>query len=323
MRRREFIAGLGATAWPLMARAQQAIPVVGFLRPTSLADSMDYVAAFRQGLKESGFIEGQNVVIEYRWAEGQSDRLPALAAELVRREVAVLSAIGSESAVAAKSATSNTPIVFAGASNPIAIGLVASLNRPGGNVTGVTMASHELGPKTLELLRQLIPQLANVALLVNPHNPSAKTEIENMQMASRALGVRLQIVNASNDREIDTAFTTISEHRGQALVVVGDPLWSAQGKRVVSLAARQNIPTSYPLREYPLAGGLMSYGASFTDAIRQTGVYVGRVLKGEKPADLPVMQSTKFEFVINLKTAAALRLTVPDKVLALADEVIE
>jgi putative tryptophan/tyrosine transport system substrate-binding protein len=326
MQRREFITLVGGTAaaWPLMAGAQQsAKPVIGLLSASSSSAFADRTRAFRQGLKDTGFVEDQNVTTEYRWADGQSSRIPTLAAELVQRKVAVIFAFGSGEALAAKAATATIPIVYAGAADPVAIGLTASLNRPGGNVTGVTMASHALGSKRLDLLRQLVPRATVVAMLVNPNNPSADTEVKNMKESARGFGLQLFVVNASSPREIDTAIATVVQQRAAGLIIAGDPLWSSDNYRLVALVNRQAVPANYSIRDYVVAGGLMSYGTSFTDASRQAGIYVGRILKGEKPADLPVIQSAKFEFVLNLKTAKTLGLTVPPNLLALTDEVIE
>jgi ABC-type uncharacterized transport system substrate-binding protein len=325
MKRREFITLLGgaAAAWPLAARAQQpAMPVVGFVRSTSLAFSVPMVAAFRQGLTAAGFNEGQNVAIEYRFADNQLGRLPGLVAELIRLPVVVIVANG-EAALAAKAATSTVPVVFATGSDPVVDGLVASLNRPGGNVTGVSFVSGLLGAKRLDMLRQLIPAAATMAMLVGTDTLEARIERRDVELAAQALGQQLIIAPVSSEGEFDGAFTSIVGRGAKALLVGTGPFLTSNRERVVALAARHAIPAVYALREFVVVGGLMSYGASIAEAYRQAGFYAGRVLKGEKPADLPVMQSTKFELVINLKTAKALGLDVPATLLARADEVIE
>jgi putative ABC transport system substrate-binding protein len=326
MRRRAFITLLGgAAAWPLAARAQQsAMPVIGFLRSTSANASADLVAALGRGLTEAGYTEGQNLAIEYRWADNQGTQLPALVADLIRRQCAVIIAGGAAEAHAAKVATVSIPIVFATGEDPVKVGLVASLNRPGGNLTGISFYnSADLHPKQLEFLREIVPKADVVGLLLNPAQAAAESQKRNAQVAARALGQQILIVGASSERDFDMAFANLAQQRAGALLIAGSALFTGQRDRLVSLAARYALPTVYPLREFVAAGGMMSYGASITDAYRDVGVYAGRILRGEKPADLPVTLPTKFEFVINLKTVKALGLTVPDKLLVAADEVIE
>jgi putative ABC transport system substrate-binding protein len=325
MRRREFITLLGgAAAWPRAARAQQAMPVIGFLHPSSAEPFAREMLGFRKGLGEAGYVEGQNLIIEYRWAEDQYDRLPALAAELVSRRVSVLAtASATAAALAAKAATPTIPIVFAIGADPVQFGLVASFNRPGGNVTGISFLSNELVAKQLELLRECVPTASELGLLVNPRNPNAESDTSHAEAAAGSLGRKLHVVYASAERDLSTAFATLIEQRVAALVVVPDALLISQRKQLASLAAAHAMPTMYSNRAYSDAGGLMSYGASQFEAYRQVGIYVGRILKGEKPADLPVQQPTKFELIINLKTAKALGLTLPPTLFALADEVIE
>jgi putative ABC transport system substrate-binding protein len=325
--RREFITVLGgAAAWTVAARAQQpAMPVIGFLSGVSLDGQSERLRAFRQGLKETGYVEGENVTIEYRWAENQLDRLPALAADLVRKRVAVIFANGATSpAIAAKAATTTIPIVFAIAEDPVNLGLVASLSRPGGNLTGVNFLFGELVPKRLELMRELVPALIHVAVFVNPANPvRAESLTREAESAGRTMGLQIRVFSTSTAREINTAFTTFARERPDALFVTPDPFFTARRAQIVVLASRHGLPTSFSARDYVDAGGLMSYGPNINDAFRQAGVYSGRILKGAKPADLPILQSSKFELVINVQTAFMLGLTVPDKLLAAADEVME
>jgi putative tryptophan/tyrosine transport system substrate-binding protein len=325
MRRREFITILGgaAVAWPLAARAQQTLtPVVGFLRSTSPADSAHLVTAFREGLKEAGFVEGQNVAIEYRWGEDHLDRLPALVADLIRLPVALI--VGNTpSALAAKAATTTVPIVFVTGGDPVIDGFAASLNRPAGNTTGVSFLTSAVVTKRLELLRQLVPKAAAIAVLVNLNTPQAERERRDVEAAAHGIGQELIVVEADSDRDIEAAFATFAQRGASALFVgIGGFLYSRR-ERLIALAARHRIPAIYVLRDFVAAGGLMSYGTSIADAYRLAGIYAGRILKGEKPADLPVQQSTKFEFVLNLRAAKTLGVDVPDKLLALADEVIE
>lgn len=326
MRRRDFITFLGAAAaaWPLAVRAQQpTMPVIGFLNSGSLGAYQHLVAGFRQGLKETGYVEGQNVAIEYRWAEGQYDRLPGMAADLVRRRVNVIAAVTTPAALAAEAAATTIPIVFDTAGDPVKLGLVVSLNRPGRNITGVTQLGSELVAKRLGLLRDLIPTATIIGMLVNPTDPRSKTQIKDAQEAARTLGLQIHVLNASTEGEINSAFAKLAELRAGALIVGTGELFNSRPEQLVRLAALQTLPAIYQAREFVAAGGLMSYGANRTDAYRQAGIYIGRVLKGEKPADLPVVQSTKFEFVMNLKTAKALGLTVPPSLISIVDEVIE
>jgi ABC-type uncharacterized transport system substrate-binding protein len=324
MRRRDFIAVIaGSAAMPIAARAQQApMPVIGFLRNTSLADSAHLVAAFRQGLKETGFVEGQNVAIEYRYADNQADRLPALAADLLRLPVAMIA--GTSTAIlVAKNATTTVPLLFAGGGDPVKDGLVASLNRPGGHVTGVNFFAGVLGAKRLELLRQLVPKATTIAVLVSPSTTETQTERNDVQVAAQAMGQQLIIIDVSSERDFEAAFAKFIQRGAGALLVGTGSLMNSYRHRIVALAARHALPASYALREFAMAGGLMSYGSSIVDAYRQVGVYAGRILKGEKPADMPVMQSSKFEFVINLKTARTLGLEFNPQLLSVADELIE
>jgi putative ABC transport system substrate-binding protein len=324
MKRRAFITLLGGAAtWPLAARAQQpAMPVIAFLRSASLADATHLITAFRQGLKEAGSVEGQNVAIEFRSAEGQIDRLPALVADLIRQPVAMIVA-NTPPARAAKAATTTVPILFASGSDPVRDGLVASLNRPGGNVTGVVFFSSTLGAKRLELLRQLVPKATTIAVLVNPNTPEMEAERRDVQAAAQAVEQQLIWHDASNERDIETAFTTFVRRGAGAVLAGSGPFINSHRELIVALAARHGLPASYAAGEIVEAGGLMSYATSITDAYRQVGIYAGRILKGEKPGDLPVMRVAKFEFVLNLKTAKTLDLEVPDRLLALADRVIE
>jgi putative ABC transport system substrate-binding protein len=325
VKRREFIALLGGAALsaPVAARAQQALPVIGYLDSTSPDTRKHIVSALWQGLNEAGFVEGRNVAIEYRFAENQNDRLPALAAELVQRQVAVIVGSAIRATLAAKAATSRIPIVFATANDPVQFGLVASLNRPGGNITGTTWLTAALGEKRLELLHQLVPAATSVALLVNPSNANAEGNIKNAQAAALALGLRTHVVRAASEDEVDEALAEASRQRVGALLVLNDPLFNDQRSRLVAALARRSLPAIYPSRDIVEEGGLMSYGASVADAHRQAGIYTGRILKGEKPTDLPVQQETKVELIINLKTAKALGITVPLALLGRADEVIE
>jgi putative tryptophan/tyrosine transport system substrate-binding protein len=327
VKRREFITLLGGmgAAWPLAARAQQpAMPVIGFLDSGSPVGMTAYLAGFHQGLAETGFTEGKNLAIVHRWGQSRYDQLPALAAELVRLPVAVIAATrGPGPALAAKAATSTIPIVFQTGTDPVKDGLVASLNRPGGNVTGASRLTIDLIPKRLGLLVDLVPKMTAIALLTNPAGPQGTLQVQEMQEPVRSLGLRLHVVNASTERELDTAFAAVAQNRADALIVPTDPLFIGRREQIVALAIHHAIPTIFAERESVAAGGLMSYAASQTDSFRQVGAYVGRILKGEKPADLPVLQPTKVELVINLKTAKALGLDILPTLLALADEVIE
>jgi putative ABC transport system substrate-binding protein len=326
MKRREFIALVGgAAAWPIAVRAQQpAIPVIGLLTSRAPGDAPHFLAAFRQGLKSTGFVEGQNVAIEYRFGEDRNERLPALAADLIHRQVAVIAAPTTPAALAAKAATTTIPIVVATAGDPVRLGLVASLNRPGGNVTGVTLLFVEVAPKRLELLHELIPTARVVALLVNPTNPPiAEANSSAVLSAAHSLGLELHVLKASTEGDFDGIFASLIQLRAGGLVIGGDPFFTGRQEQLAALALRHAVPTVYENREFAAAGGLMSYGGSLIDAYRLTGVYVARILKGEKPADLPVQQGTKIELILNLKTAKALGITFPLTLLGRADEVIE
>jgi ABC-type uncharacterized transport system substrate-binding protein len=330
MKRREFIALLGGGGLLLAAKVkrargqQPAMPVIGFLNPSSADGWESRLRAFRQGLKDEGFVEGENMAVEYRWAENQFDRLPALAVELVHRQVAVIVTTGSPvAALAAKAATTTIPVVFGVPEDPVRSGLVASLARPGGNATGINFFSIELVAKRLEILREMVPATTRIAVLINPADAAAETMLKDVKAATRVMGLQIQVLNANTSHEIDAAFATFVRERPDALFVSGGPLLLSRRVQLALLAARHAVPASYGAREYVEIGGLMSYGANVADAYRQVGVYAGRILKGAKPADLPVMQSTKFELVINAQAARVLGLTVPDSLLARADEVIE
>ena len=325
MKRRDFITLLGgAAAWPLAARAQQpAMPVVGFLHSGAQDTWAPMVGAFRRGLSESGYAEGRNIAIEYRWAKGQYDQLPAMAADLVRRNATVVAAFGPPAALAAKAATSSVPIVFVSGSDPVQAGLVASFNQPGGNVTGVYVLLTGLEGKRLGLLRDLVPQASLIGMLINPRSPDAEAQSRALQGAARAVGQEVLVVEASNDGEVDAAFAAVKERRAGALVVAADVFFTARRERIVALAARYAIPTIYELREFVVVGGLMSYGTSLVDGYYRGGLYVSRILGGAKASDLPIVQSAKFELAINLKTAKALGLEVGPGLSAIADEVIE
>jgi ABC-type uncharacterized transport system substrate-binding protein len=326
IRRREFITLLGgaAAAWPFTARAQQQpVPMVGFLNGGARDAFVPMVTAFRQGLSEQGYDDGRNIAIEYRWAEGRFDGLPAMAADLVGRNATVIAAFGPPAALAAKAATSTIPIVFVTGFDPIKAGLVASLNRPGGNITGVHVFLIGLEGKRLGLLREVVPQAGLMGLLVNPRSPDFETQSKGLQDAARAIGQQIVVVEAGSEDEVDAAFATLAHRRVGALIVAADQFFTVRREQIVALTARYTMPAIYELREYAVAGGLMSYGTSLPQGYYQNGVYVGRILKGAKTADLPIIQSTKFEFVINLKTAKSIGVTISDNLLSLADEVIE
>jgi putative tryptophan/tyrosine transport system substrate-binding protein len=324
--RREVMTLLsGAAAWPFAARAQQqALPVVGFIRDGSADANARYAAAFRKGLNETGYVEGQNVTVEYHWLEGQYDRLPALLADLVRRQVAVIATPGTTPTLAAKAATARIPIVFGVGEDPVQLGLVASLARPGGNATGINFFANEVVAKRLRLLHELVPKVVRVAVFVNPGNASvAATTIRDVQEAAPTIGLKTQIFNATTIGEINVAFDTFARERPDALFVAADAFFVSRAVQFITLTARDRIPATYPIRDFVPAGGLMSYGTDFPDVFHQVGVYTGKILKGAKPADLPTLQSTRFEFVINIQTARALGIEVPSGLLAIADEVIE
>ena len=326
MKRREFITLLGgvAAAWPLTAQGQQPLPVIGFLNSSSPDGYAPMASAFRQGLKETGYVDGHNVVIEYRWAEGRNDRLPSFVADLVQRKVNVIAATTTAAALAAKAATTTIPIVFETTADPVQLGLVASLNRPGGNVTGVTQTNMEIAPKRLELLHELVPTASVMALLVNPTDPAlAESATKELQEAASILGLKLHVMQASTDRDFDAVFAKLIQLRAGGLVIGSDPFFTSRSQQLAKLTVDHAVPAVYQFREFAVAGGLLSYGAAITDAYRLAGNYTGRVLRGDKPADLPVQQATKVEMIINLKTAKALGLNVPNPLIGRADEVIE
>jgi putative tryptophan/tyrosine transport system substrate-binding protein len=324
MKRREFITVLsGAAAWSLAARAQEERPVIGYLSALSEAASPATVSAFRRGLAETGFVDGRNVTIEYRWAEGRYERLPAMAAQLVRRPVSLILAQAPPAALAAKAATANIPIVFVVGFDPVGAGLVTDLNHPGGNATGMTLINNVLGQKRLEMLRDLSPKTSTVAMLVNPVSPDTISEIRSVQTGALALGIKLAMFNASTPNEIEAAFNGIAEQRPDALLIGGDPFFLGQSTEIVARAGRLSLPTIYPFREFVVAGGLISYGANIPNSYRQAGIYAGKILKGANPAELPVMQPATFELVINLKTASALHIDIPATLHARSEEVID
>jgi len=326
MRRREFLGVLGGAAatWPLATLAQPSpMPVIGFLGGPSASGWARYVAAFLQGLGEAGYVDGRNVAIEYRWAEGQYERLPAMAADLVQRRVSIIAAATTPAVLAARTATSTIPIVFVTISNPVQIGLVASLNRPGGNLTGATQLDVEIGPKLIELMHEVIPAATNIGVLFNPSNPTIESQSRNLQAAARTLGLKIDVLHAGTEHDIDAAFATLVQRRVDGLVIGGDSFFNARSEQLAALALRHRLPTIYQSRVFATAGGLMSYGGDAVDVYRLIGVYTGRILKGDKPADLPVLQATKVEMIVNLKTAKLLGLTIPMSLLGRADEVIE
>jgi putative ABC transport system substrate-binding protein len=326
IQRREFIATIGgaAAAWPLATRAQQPkMPAIGYLEPASQAEFSHLIPAFHNGLSETGYSEGQNVRIEYRWAEGQYDRLPTLAADLVRGNVTLIFATALISALAAKAATAIIPVVFVSGPDPVQLGLVASLNRPGGNLTGVTLFTSTVAAKRLELLHELLPSNPTFAFLVNPANTRAESDIQQMEIAARALGQPIVVLKAGTDGELLATFATLAQRQVRAVIVGGDPFFNSRAQQLVALATHHRIPAIYPLREFAAVGGLISYGSSISDAYRLAGTYAGRILKGAKPAELPILQPTKFELILNLKTATTLGIDVPAQLLARADEVIE
>ena len=325
MRRREFL-GLvgGAAGWPLAAPAQKTMPVIGFLSSRAASEANYLVAAFRQGLKENGYVETQNVVLDFRWAEGQYDRLPAFASDLVSRPATVIVATGGDPAAqAAKAATATIPIVFVSGSDPVKVGLVASLNRPGGNVTGVHLLLLGMGAKRLGLLRELLPTANPIGLVINPNFVDGQNQLRDIETAAKSLGIELLVLKASTEHEIDLAFISLTQRKVGAVLLASDPFFMVRRSQLAALATRYAIPVMFDLREFAAAGGLMSYGASLTDGYRQGGIYTGRILKGEKPSDLPVVQAAKFDLVINLTTAKAIGLNIPDRLMALADEIIE
>ncbi len=324
MRRREFNTLLaGAAAWPLAARAQQTVPVIGLLGSATAVAWASLLTAFRTGLNEAGYAEGRNVAVEYRWAEGRYDRLPAMAADLAQRRVSVMVAFTTPAALVAKATTATIPVVFTTISDPVQVGLVASLSRPGGNLTGTTYLNLEVGPKLLEALREALPTATTMAVLINPTNPNAEAQAGNLRAAARTLGIELHVLPVSNDLDLDAAFATLARQRPGGLVIGGDPFLNSRNQLIAAMALRHALPTIYPSRTFVAAGGLMSYAGSATEAYRQAGNYTGRILRGEKPADLPIQQTTKFELIVNLRTARVLGIDLPPTLLARADEVIE